>query len=304
DISEAEEEVCRKSSEAAKSILGVVCCSFFVFKDNKLVNNYNSNSLIADIVTSKYFLKNFLSKSFSDNVFKIVKISEFEESAKKKLLKKLRISTFLCAPILNLGAAVFFSDDRNSFIHENIRMSKLLLGHLAGALKRISLQKSLRDQAEKDSLTSVYNRRYFNNFIDKEIERSKRYKYFITFIMIDIDRFKEINDRFGHQMGDEVLKGIGHILEEQIRKIDTLVRYGGDEFLIVLLETDDKNINMFISRLKKAVFEWYEKTRLVDFEIKISTGISLWDPSLNEPIEKIIHLADMDMYADKKKNGE
>ncbi len=304
DVSESEEEVCRKSSEAAKSILGVACCSFFVFKDHKLVNNYNSNSLVEDIVTSKYFLKNFLSKSLSDNVFKIVKISEFEESAKKKLLKKLRISTFLCAPVLYLGAAVFFSEDRDSFNQENIRMSKLLLGHLAGALKRISLQKSLRDQAEKDSLTGVYNRRYFNKFIDKEIERSKRYKYFITFIMIDIDRFKEINDRFGHQMGDVVLKGIGHVLEEQIRKIDTLVRYGGDEFLIILLETDDKNINMFISRLKKAVFEWYEKTRLVDFEIKISTGISLWDPSFNEPIEKIIHLADMDMYADKKKNGE
>jgi len=119
--------------------------------------------------------------------------------------------------------------------------------------------------------------------------------------MVDIDRFKEINDRFGHQTGDEVLKGIGHILEEQIRKIDTLVRYGGDEFLIVLLETDDKNINMFISRLKKAVFEWYEKTRLVDFEIEISTGISLWDPSFDEPIEKIIYLANMDMCADKKR---
>ncbi len=141
-------------------------------------------------------------------------------------------------------------------------MSKLLLGHIAGALKRISLQKSLREQAEKDSLTGVYNRRYFNNFIDREIERSKRYKYFITFIMIDIDRFKEINDRFGHQMGDEVLKGIGHILEAQIRKIDTLVRYGGDEFLIVLPEADDKNINGFISRLKKTV----NNSRYLSFE--------------------------------------
>jgi diguanylate cyclase (GGDEF)-like protein len=304
DVSEAEEEVCQKSSKAAKSILGVAYCSFVLFKDNKIVNQYNSDSLIGDIVSSKYFLKNFLSKSFSNNVFKIIKTSEFEESAKKKLLKKLRISAFLCAPVLNLGAAVFFSEDRDSFNQENIRMSKLLLGHLAGALKRISLQKSLRDQAEKDSLTGVYNRRYFNNFIDKEIERSKRYKYFITFIMIDIDRFKEINDRFGHQTGDEVLKGIGHILETQIRKIDTLVRYGGDEFLILLLETNDKDINRFISRLKKTVFEWNEKTRLVDFEIKISTGISLWDPSFDEPIEKIIHLADLDMYTDKKNNGE
>ncbi len=171
DVSEDEEEVCRKSSKAVKNILGIAYCSFFIFKDNKLVNHYNSNSIIEDIVAGKYFLKNFLSKSFSDNVFKIIKISEFEEGAKKKLLKKLRISTFLCAPILNIGAAVLFSENRDSFNQEYIRMSKLLLGHIAGALKRISLQKSLREQAEKDSLTGVYNRRYFNNFIDKEIER-------------------------------------------------------------------------------------------------------------------------------------
>jgi len=118
--------------------------------------------------------------------------------------------------------------------------------------------------------------------------------------MIDIDRFKEINDRYGHQVGDMVLKGIADVIGSQIRKVDTLVRYGGDEFLIVLPESSDKGIDAFIKRLRKTVSEWNSQTRLADFEITVSIGISSYDQALNEPVDKIIHYADMDMYRDKK----
>ena len=82
--------------------------------------------------------------------------------------------------------------------------------------------------------------------------------------------------------------------------MDTLIRYGGDEFLLVLPEAKGKGIEAFISRLREAVSLWSRESRLVDFEIEISIGISCYDPELSEPVDKIIHYADVDMYSNKK----
>jgi diguanylate cyclase (GGDEF)-like protein/PAS domain S-box-containing protein len=165
-------------------------------------------------------------------------------------------------------------------------------------------EKILSEQADRDSLTGVYNRRFFNRLIEKETERSKRYNHPITFIMADVNNFKEINDRFGHQVGDIVLIGIGQTLNNIIRKVDTVIRYGGDEFLLVLPEICDDKIDGFITRIHESVEKWNTVSKLseygVDFNIGLSIGVSCYQPNLDESIDKILHYADMDMYRNKK----
>jgi diguanylate cyclase (GGDEF)-like protein/PAS domain S-box-containing protein len=297
---EADEDVCKKSSQAAREIMGFIYCSFFVEKEGSLVNGYNSSPAIANLVSDNNFFNDFVAGTYKSKKTEVIKTGDFHENIRKQAVEMLNISAVLCMPVSDLGAVFLFGDTEEVFSSENIRLTELLVGHSAESLKRLWLQKSLRQQAELDSLTGVYNRRYFNNLIEREVERSRRFRYPLTLAMIDVDRFKEINDRYGHQVGDLVLKGIADVIGSQIRKVDTLVRYGGDEFLIVLPESSGKGIDAFIKRLRKAVSEWNSQTRLADFEITVSIGISSYDPAFNEPVDKIIHYADMDMYRDKK----
>ncbi len=122
--------------------------------------------------------------------------------------------------------------------------------------------------------------------------------------MMDVNRFKEINDKLGHQTGDLVLQVVGKVLESQIRKFDTVIRYGGDEFLIVAPEIEGKNIDNFIIRIREAIYNWNRENKLIDFDIELSIGFSCWDPSLNESIARTLYRADMKMYEDKNKNRQ
>jgi len=297
---EVDEDVCKKSSQAAREIMGFTYCSFFVEKNGVLENGFNSSPAVANLVSDNNFFNDFVAGTYKSKKTEVIKTGDFPENIRKQASEMLQICAVLCMPVSDIGAVFLFGDTEEVFSSENTRLTELMVGHSAESLKRLWLQKSLRQQAELDSLTGVYNRRYFNPLIEREVERSRRFGYPLTLAMIDIDRFKEINDRYGHQVGDMVLKGIADVIASQVRKVDTLVRYGGDEFLIVLPESSDKGIDAFIKRLREAVSEWYKETRLADFEIGISIGISKYDPALNEPVDKIIHYADMDMYRDKK----
>jgi len=161
----------------------------------------------------------------------------------------------------------------------------------------------LKERATRDPLTGVYNRRYFNEVIEQELVRSRRYEHPIGFLMIDIDRFKEINDRFGHQMGDRVLKAVADLLVAQVRESDIVVRYGGDEFLIMLLETDGET-EAVAERIRNAVAEWNKTNELIPFAVTLSIGAAHWDPTSTEPIEQVLAEADKRMYADKRSKDD
>jgi diguanylate cyclase (GGDEF)-like protein/PAS domain S-box-containing protein len=97
-----------------------------------------------------------------------------------------------------------------------------------------ALQATLQEQSTRDPLTGLYNRRYLDDSLERELTTAKRYKYPVSVIMADIDHFKEVNDRYGHQAGDEVLRDFGALLKRHIRGSDVFCRYGGEEFLLVL----------------------------------------------------------------------
>lgn len=283
------DEVFRKTAEHAHRIIGFEHCSFFKIHHPDLRNHYHSSAAIKNFAAEKDFLK-----ELADSASQKESAAFFEAECCEVRYHILRIllgESFL---------AVFYSEDKKIFTKENISVCQLLLEHSLEALRNMDFLKKLHEAAEKDSLTGAYNRRYFNKIIPKEISRAKRYDYPITFVMADVDRFKEINDRFGHQAGDEVLKEVARKIHAKIRKEDTLIRYGGDEFLIVLPHADISNIGYFIDRIKRSVDGIPISEKRIDFTTSLSTGIAIWEPSDKRGIEETLHIADAKMYESKK----
>lgn len=114
-------------------------------------------------------------------------------------------------------------------------------------------QQELQRQAVTDELTGVFNRNQLNNVLSKEMARDLRYEKKFGFLVIDIDNFKKINDTFGHSVGDEILRKVAQILASNIRSNDTLVRWGGEEFVIVAIEVDDISLNNLCENLREKI---------------------------------------------------
>ncbi|MFB6291660.1 MAG: GGDEF domain-containing protein [Candidatus Bipolaricaulia bacterium] len=167
--------------------------------------------------------------------------------------------------------------------------------------RRFSLKfrDQMREESLKDPLTGLYNRRYFQEFIEKEAERARRYGHPISFSMMDINNFKDINDRYSHMVGDEVLKDISQLLLDNIRESDILVRYGGDEFLLVMPETN-RGITVVVDRIVHKLKEWNGKTDLIEETLEIAIGQSYWAPEKDISIEQALKEADEDMYENKR----
>lgn len=134
--------------------------------------------------------------------------------------------------------------------------------------------------AKQDPLTRLNNRRYFNEFLEKEIERSKRYKHEFCILLMDLDNFKKINDSYGHLCGDDALKNVAKILKNKIRCGDVITRLGGDEFAIVLPETDLKGAR-FVAEEIKTTIETHEFSKKHDIHITTSIGL------INYPIHAV-----------------
>ena len=160
------------------------------------------------------------------------------------------------------------------------------------------LQSKLREQAIRDPLTNLFNRRYLEETLDRELSRASREEYPVCIIMIDLDHFKRVNDTYGHEAGDLVLKAIADSLSEQSRRGDFACRYGGEEFVIVMpnvrLETAyerAENLRQSLTLLR-VPYEYYS------LSVTISMGIACF-PEHGQTREAILRAADQAMYAAK-----
>ncbi|MDR4498007.1 MAG: diguanylate cyclase [Candidatus Scalindua sp.] len=149
-----------------------------------------------------------------------------------------------------------------------------------------------------DGLTGLYNHRFFHKLLDSEISRADRYKHNFSLLMIDIDDFKKINDRFGHQAGDKVLKEIASLFKSLVRKIDRLVRYGGEEFAIILSETAKEHGRIFGNRIVESVASFIFQGLPEGEKITISAGIAGY-PDDAHTQEDLIRKADVALYKAK-----
>ena len=153
--------------------------------------------------------------------------------------------------------------------------------------------------AKYDSLTRACNRHYFERTIADEEARARRYKHPISFLMIDITRFKQINDSYGHKVGDEVLVEVTAILSANVRETDVVVRYGGDEFLIMFPETPGE-ADAARHRILGAIDEMNASGTKFDFPVILALGSAHWDPAAGVTIEDALSYADERMYEHKR----
>ncbi|MAT41741.1 MAG: hypothetical protein CL609_05325 [Anaerolineaceae bacterium] len=161
-------------------------------------------------------------------------------------------------------------------------------------------EENYRQLANLDPLTNLYNRRYFYELANNEVLRSKRYNNPLTMLMTDIDHFKNINDQFGHQIGDEVLVWMTKKLKELLRDVDITARYGGEEFIILLPETDKNNAKIAAERLRLffAQTPYHELNPTI--QITLSIGMAFLND--NEKLDDFINRCDQALYR-AKNNG-
>lgn len=141
----------------------------------------------------------------------------------------------------------------NSFGRDEIALLRKIAGQSALVIDRVTLYQHHRELSMTDELTGIFNRRYFNQRYDREVQRAQRYERPLSVIMIDIDHFKMFNDKHGHLMGDRVLQGVATLLERSIRKSDILARFGGEEFVILLPEIDKERGRKVAEKLRRAI---------------------------------------------------
>jgi diguanylate cyclase (GGDEF)-like protein len=168
--------------------------------------------------------------------------------------------------------------------------------------KRIELYEELKRLSITDELTSLYNRRYFDNQLNKEIERAQRYSHKLSLLIVDLDKFKQFNDTYGHRQGDELIKNIAFILNSSVRKPDFVARYGGDEFVIVMPETGSNEAHKLIERIKEKI-NIYRQERVMESGESVSVSIgSATLPDEAQDIDTLINKADKNLYLEKNEN--
>jgi diguanylate cyclase (GGDEF)-like protein len=166
-------------------------------------------------------------------------------------------------------------------------------------LKQLKQQaEELKKQSREDSLTGLYNRRYLDFHLAQEFERAHRFNRDLTVAIADIDRFKRINDRFSHRVGDEVLKAVAGIFTGRCREIDIVARYGGEEFVLLLIEASVPEAVAACERIRRAVEEYDWEELHPDLQVTVSIGVS-GDLTVENP-EKLLAAADWKLYEAKR----
>lgn len=159
----------------------------------------------------------------------------------------------------------------------------------------------MKDLATIDPLTLLYNRRHFDVLLGNEFRRAKRYRHPLSCLMIDIDHFKAINDAYGHQAGDIVLKTCAQLIQKTLRDVDAVARWGGEEFIALIPNTAKEHALLAAERVRKAVSA-YSFALILKTRVTVSIGIAdIQNPAIDTH-EKLVHEADMAMYQ-AKKNG-
>ncbi len=226
-----------------------------------------------------------------------------DEGGRQYLINFLVVENVSSEPVAYL-VGISIIDSSNIFSSDQVSrdlvlVTLLVLMFLVSTLVYDVKQKQLKRMATTDKLTGLYNRHCMVELFDREVERYQRYSSPFSVIMLDVDHFKDINDRFGHNAGDRILKEIGKVLRETVRRQDAVSRWGGEEFLILLPETGLQEAGAVANRMRRAM----EEHPFLDLApVTASFGVATIADQGEVGWEAMVHEADENLYRSKQ-NG-
>jgi len=241
-----------------------------------------------------------------DNVVELTDplyVLESGETERIAVLKKEGVVFFACIPLRvgpeTIGILVLASRVEIKFDFDTAAVFSLIGNNISLIAEKIKLFQETQRLALTDGLTGLYNVRFFYDMLNKEIARSKRYHTLFSLILFDIDDFKIINDTHGHQAGDDVLRSVASTLKTVSRETDIVVRYGGEEFILMLPSTPKHEALTLADRIREKVEE-YSYLGKETVKITMSGGVATF-PEDAEDSKALLYAADMAMYEAKGK---
>ncbi len=211
----------------------------------------------------------------------------FLKDDSKKLWEEILAHKYYLSKTLNRSIDITVSTlDYLTNIKCKIENPKLIGEAFIGKIAELSTS---------DGLTRLYNRSYLFTKLKEELKRYRRYKTTFSLVILDIDDFKKVNDQYGHQKGDDILKKLGTVLNNSRRDLDICARYGGEEFAIVLPHTNSNEAGIIAERLRKKVEDHFQN----DIKITISMGVSNC-PDSSMVLDELITKADNALYKSKR----
>jgi diguanylate cyclase (GGDEF)-like protein len=196
-----------------------------------------------------------------------------------------------------LGVLALHSSERNAFRKNEFQPLEAVADICASSIQNAHYVERIRKLSYLDGLTGIFNRRYFELRIQEEIERARRGGTGMALVIADIDQFKKLNDEFGHLLGDEVLRQVSSLFHQELRKIDVVCRYGGEEFAILLTNTNAQHAMGVAEKLRRVVEGWPFPG--VPRRVTISAGVAAF-PEHGSTRDELVHAADKALYAAKQ----
>jgi len=284
---------------------------FFNDKDEKVdrtvsfeLIGVDANKDLLEKLSNKFFLELLPSEySKSPDAFKYEVIKKADISPGTVIINPAELESAFISPIIYddkiLGGICLYSNEKEKF--KPSKLLKIVLEELRILMRIKWLYSETKFLTITDSLTSLYNRRYFQQALGREFARAKRYNLPLSIVMFDIDHFKKVNDLYGHQFGDKVISGIAKQIKDSIRRTDYICRYGGEEFVLILPETTSSNAVIPIERIREKIESNYFSYNNEDIIVTISAGISSIELKMTSENE-LVKKADESLYK-AKENG-
>lgn len=199
-----------------------------------------------------------------------------------------------------LGCISLNNDQPNAFDAQDLQFFSVIGYQMAATLKHFQRFSSIKTMATYDTLTNLYNRRYFEERLGSETQKSFYGGTPLSLVMVDIDHFKKVNDTFGHTEGDKVLREIAALLKTSVRKKDTVARYGGEEFILILPEAGLEESSMIAERIRRLVENTSFQIGQAQINLTVSLGISNFPSHRPTSKEELVKMADQALYEAKR----
>jgi diguanylate cyclase (GGDEF)-like protein len=213
----------------------------------------------------------------------------------------LETGSRMCIPLVSfgqtLGVLMLDSARAGAFNANDTQSLESGADICATAIQNANYVERVQQLAYLDGLTGIFNRRFFELRIAEEIERARRFGAGMAVIMVDIDQFKRLNDEYGHLLGDEVLRQVSSVFHQQLRKIDVVCRYGGEEFAILLSQTNAQHALAVAEKLRRLIETWQFPG--VPRSVTISAGVASC-PDHGNTRDELVKSADAGLYAAKQ----